>query len=557
MSEELRKFLKFLYEADTGYVYSPLKRKTGEWEQRFFQWPSEVQALEAWIDTSSLEGNVYVAPGLFSEKKATKDSFKHSNVAWVEFDGATKIDFKDIPNPDVIVQTSSETHTHCYWKIRPANGETVENVNRRLTYYFRADNSGWDCTQVLRPPGTLNHKYSKPLETKLIKFKPSLIKRDFATFDLAPEIEKPPLIIKYEDLAEASELVAKLKLPEDLIKMVMREMAVPPNRSTFLMRLGYLLASHGVDELDTVSLLYHADSRIKKFVGRSDQLMRLAEIASIAQLEVSKELHVEGYSPSEIIKHELELQWRIDGWLHSYGILILTGQPGVGKTQFAMDLAHKLGTGDSVLGKSKKAPVKVAVLSLEMDIIEIKYIFVAQNKVFGKDENASLWNDNVKVFAPEEDSSGFGAYEKILKEFRPEILIIDSLSELASDDLKESEARSIMRWLKRMSREYECGIIIIHHNRKASDGNKKPRKLGDLYGSYIFAKTVSTVVSLWHEDAKEYIEVDDLKVRFGEKKSIKVKRTEHLTFDLYEEKIDANRQQRTVSGKVDTMLKFI
>jgi len=553
MSDELDRFLGFLFEADTGYVYSPLKKNTGEWEQRFFLWPSDKQSLTDWITTASVEGNIYISPALWKDKSATKDSFKHSNVAWVEFDGSSKIDFKEIASPDVIIQTSSETHTHCYWKIKPANGETVENINRRLTYYFRADNSGWDCTQVLRPPGTLNHKYSKPLVTQVVKFDRVFLKRDFSIFDEAPEIEKPPLEVTYEGLLDADVLIEQRKFGPDIVNMVTKELAPLLTRSTFLMRLGYILASEGCSELEIISLLYKADCRIKKFVGRSDQLMRLSEIAAIATLNLAKELVIEGYSPLEIMNHELELVWLIPGWLHTTGIMMITGQPGVGKTQYSFDIAHKLATGSGVHGKEANAPVKVAVLSLEMDIIEAKYIFVLQGKDFALQPTVNLWNDNVRVFAPDADSSSFGAYEKIMKDFKPDVLIIDSLSELATEDLKESEARSIMRWIRRMTKEHECAVILIHHNRKASDGNKKPRKLSDLYGSYIFAKTVSTVVSLWEEESKGYIELDPLKVRFGKKETIKVKRTEHLTFKEF---TDADRQPREVSGSSNPLLNF-
>ena len=284
MSDELKKFLRFLFEADTGYVYSPCKKLTGEWNQRFFLWPSESEKVHDWITSSTHEGNVYLSPALFKEKAATKESFKTTNVAWVEFDGSTNIDFKEINQPDVIVQTSSPTHVHCYWKIKPANVESVENINRRLTYYLGADNSGWDCTQVLRPPGTLNHKYSKPIETLLVKFQPSFIKRDLSRFDKAPEIEKPPLIITYDSLLDPEKVIVENKLGIDLIKMIKSEFVKQGNHSTYLMRLGYLLGSSGLNEIEIISLLYLADSRIKKFVGRSDQLLRLSEIAAIASL---------------------------------------------------------------------------------------------------------------------------------------------------------------------------------------------------------------------------------------------------------------------------------
>lgn len=556
MTEELSRFLKFLFESDTGYVYSPVKTKSGEWNQRFFQWPSEIQTLQDWITSSAHDGNVYLAPGLFSEKKADKESFKHANVAWVEFDGTAKIDFKDIPEPDAIVQTSTESHVHCYWKITKANAESIENINRRLTYHLRADNSGWDCTQVLRPPGTLNHKHTKPLETKLIRLHHPLFKRDMAMFDSAPEVEKPPLVLTYDTLPDPTVVLQKSKLSEDVKNMVTKEMAIKGNRSTFLMRLGYLLAGSDLQEEEIVSLLYVADARIKKFVGRSDQLLRLAEIASIAALELHKEYYVEGYSPTEIVNHELELEWRLDGWLHSYGMMILTGQPGVGKTQMAFDIGHSLAVGEPFLGKQVFKPLRVAVLSLEMDVIEAKYIFVAQNKEYGLLDSAALWNQNLRLFAPDGEQSSFAAYEKIIRDFQPDVMIIDSLSELANEDLKETEARMIMRWLKKVSRENTCAIILIHHNRKASDANKKPRRLSDLYGSFIFGKTVSTVVSLWHEDGKPYMEVDELKVRFGKRGTIgKIQRTENLTFKEFKE--DANRQSREVPDDPFNILRIL
>ena len=37
-----------------------------------------------------------------------------------------------------------------------------EELNCRLTYHLGADKSGWDFTQLLRLPGSLNHKYSPP-----------------------------------------------------------------------------------------------------------------------------------------------------------------------------------------------------------------------------------------------------------------------------------------------------------------------------------------------------------------------------------------------------------
>ena len=533
MSTDLERFLTFLFEADTGYVYSPLKRLGGEYEQKFFQWPSAKQELIDWITTSSLEGNIYLSPAIWKEKVLSKQSFKTSNVAWVEFDGAKEISYRGLSSPDAVVQTSTENKVHVYWKIQKVEAEALEDINRRLTYFLGADSSGWDCTQVLRPPETLNHKYGTPLLTKLIKLPAITIRKSPEIFDKAPAIERPPTKVTYENLLDPEKLLVSKKFSKELQEMITKETTPVGSRSTFLMRLGYLLAAASCTELEIISLLYHADNRIKKFVGRPDQLVRLSEIVSIVSLEIHRETHIQGYSPEEVAKYELELDWIIKEWLHSYGIMMVTGQPGVGKTQFCFDLAHKMATGQLAYGRVVKFPVKVAILSLEMDITELKYISIHQNPIYEKLTSWKLFNENVRVYAPDFDNSNFAAFEKIIVEQKPQVMIIDSLSELASDDMKETEARSIMRWIRKISKENHCGIILIHHNRKASDANKKPRKLGDLYGSYIFAKTAATVISLWDDDTKDYLEVDFLKVRFGKKDTIKIKRTEHLTFEEF------------------------
>jgi hypothetical protein len=40
--------------------------------------------------------------------------------------------------------------------------EAIETKNRSLAYLLDADTSGWDSTQLLRPPGSVNHGYGKP-----------------------------------------------------------------------------------------------------------------------------------------------------------------------------------------------------------------------------------------------------------------------------------------------------------------------------------------------------------------------------------------------------------
>lgn len=525
---DLEKFTEFLYGNRSGYVYVPVKKKDQSWHKNFFNWPLQKTSMYDFIRTASLEDDVYISPALFKEKSGQKTAFKSTGVVWVEFDGKADIDFKGLPEPDCIVQSSTAANLHCYWRTESLGSEAVEDINRRLTYFLGADSSGWDANQVLRPPETNNWKSQIGKPVKLQKLIETV--HDVSDFDKAPAVPALKQVTVYDDLIPQD----KLKIPDVLQARVFKEIAIEPGRSAFLMNTGYLLAEAGLSQIEIVSALYIVDCRIMKFVGRSDQLVRLSEIASIAAIKSAPE-ESSSYSPLEIVNHELNLDWYIEGWLHSTGLMILTGAPGVGKTQFALNMGYLLAASESVLGKPLTPPKKVAVISLEMDVVELKYIFSLQAKAY---TDLTAWDQNLRVFTYEEGS--LPVFEKDLTEYGPDVVIIDSLSELATDDLQEAEARKIMRWLKKIRKQIGFGIIIIHHNRKAQDTNKKPKKLSDLYGSFIFAKLSETVVSLWQDEDSELLELNTLKTRFGKSETIRLKRTEHLTFEVNDVDISIN-----------------
>ena len=70
-----------------------------------------------------------------------------------------------VPHPTLTVE-SSPGRDQYYWKLtRLIPPGKAEELNRRLAYAMDADKSGWDLTQLLKLPGTPNHKYR---ETPLV-----------------------------------------------------------------------------------------------------------------------------------------------------------------------------------------------------------------------------------------------------------------------------------------------------------------------------------------------------------------------------------------------------
>lgn len=65
---------------------------------------------------------------------------------------------------------SSPGRAHLFWRLtRQIEPNRAEDLNRRLLIAADADRSGWDLSQLLRPPGTRNHKYENTPSVKLLE----------------------------------------------------------------------------------------------------------------------------------------------------------------------------------------------------------------------------------------------------------------------------------------------------------------------------------------------------------------------------------------------------
>jgi RecA-family ATPase len=210
-------------------------------------------------------------------------------------------------------------------------------------------------------------------------------------------------------------------------------------------------------------------------------------------------------------------------------LVILSGAPGAGKTTLSFDLAYRLATGSDFLNKKVREPVSVLYWSLEMEVFEVKYILDHQGPTFSKEP---LWNKNLRIMSFEDYT--FKVLEASIQKHKPSVIFIDSLSELIADGSSEQEAKQLMKWFKKMRRDYNCSFVVIHHNRKAQDSNKMPNKLSDLHGSFVFAAKSETVLTLWEDTKKGTLELIVLKARFDRSEVIRLQRNPDFTFSIKE-----------------------
>jgi hypothetical protein len=159
------------------------------------------------------------------------------------------------------------------------------------------------------------------------------------------------------------------------------------------------------------------------------------------------------------------LQWLIPGFLPVGETILLSGAPKAGKSLLAVDCGYCLATGeDPFLGEVIHAQKRVLLISVDESPSSTKQKLV--NRGFRPDDKPFL---RVMVSW---DISQMVALEKELEDFRPHVVIVDSLKRItAGRDISENSAEFAdnIYTLKEMFTRYGSAGILIHHDNKDKD----------------------------------------------------------------------------------------
>src|SRR5690606_8754934 len=149
---------------------------------------SDAELISECLEEANRSSDVYFSPLVYAEPTRRTARKCVTNWAWADFD---EVDPKKLdPKPTVLWQTSPGRYQGLYLLKRPVTGAEVEKINRRIAIATKSDPSGWDAGQVLRVPGSRNHKYEGAPRGRLLyvngpKYDPS----DFDHIELPAEAE--------------------------------------------------------------------------------------------------------------------------------------------------------------------------------------------------------------------------------------------------------------------------------------------------------------------------------------------------------------------------------
>jgi hypothetical protein len=147
-----------LWARQPGKWFCLSTKEGNRWRDHFER--SEVDLTE--FAREHRRANVYFCPHGFAQPRRIKANAVLPKVLWADLD---EVDPRTCGVPPTIAIRSSPGRYVGLWR---TDRVVTEELNKRLTYALDADKGGWDLTQVLRLPGTINYKYNPPALVRLL-----------------------------------------------------------------------------------------------------------------------------------------------------------------------------------------------------------------------------------------------------------------------------------------------------------------------------------------------------------------------------------------------------
>lgn len=139
------------------------------WSDLIFEYPKDLKKIESFIQKNETSADLYYCPTILNDERRKKDNISVSRVLWADLDECDPRHLK--VKPSILVESSPKRY-QAYWILsEELHANEAEQLNKNIAYAHEAqgaDISGWDLTQLLRIPGTLNFKYHDRPEVRVI-----------------------------------------------------------------------------------------------------------------------------------------------------------------------------------------------------------------------------------------------------------------------------------------------------------------------------------------------------------------------------------------------------
>ena len=536
MDERVERLLFASWGTRSGYVFLPYKEQPDVWHET-----PGIPYAGAIPNLKEPPGHAdqYFCPVVFSEPKRKKEFALPTNLLWADLDPVHPDSCRI--KPSVAWESSPGRYQALWFLTAEVPPDEAAALSKRIAYADGGDKGGWDLTQVLRIPGTKNHKYESAPEVRLLWAK----SRAYSVEEIRgayPPVngEAQPEVTAVNPLPEATIQTALATLPVGMRKRLFQ--SPDGDRSLELQKLTRDLVRSGVSP----EIVFHLIQRStwNKFAGRNDEQVQLLKqvnsaVAAVVVDKAKKKEKLTSITPQVEIIEDMkvhrwdnfmsiptQLRWLVDdGWVEG-SVGFISGRSKSYKTWIALDLALSIVSGAPFLGRyavRKTGPVLLIQEEDPTSVLQERLRLISKSKGMLPKLVAARSN-YIEVEYPEYplhiiNLQGFNLgseqkvaqVRKLIAEINPVMVILDPLIVLLPsgvDEYKGGQISQVLQSVKMWREEFGCSVAIVHHWNKGKS-EEGERFAEHMYGSFAFHAWLESalhVMPIIPEEAGEKID---------------------------------------------------
>ena len=176
----------------------------------------------------------------------------------------------------------------------------------------------------------------------------------------------------------------------------------------------------------------------------------------------------------------------IENFLYEQSVLMLAGDPGVGKSSLALQISVQLASGVSVFGGLVvQQPRKVYYLMGERPVEEACERLRAMSQVFEICYDNLLLDPSCQGINLLKPDNAQWLFERIKgSRFALDVLVMDPCYTFVAGGLaSDIQASAFVRFSASIQAFFSCSLILVHHNNRGSRNESGTRVGGDVYGN--------------------------------------------------------------------------
>jgi hypothetical protein len=539
---------------DNWHFVSHKNWDTGEW--RDIPIPDGHHTAPVAADITDL----YFAPCLFSDARRVRRNAVPGRWLYADLDEVDPQTLPDTIIPTLAWETSPDRYQAMWLLDRALSPRSLEKLNQRLTYFTGADKGGWSLTKVLRIPGTVSTKYETPFQTHLVLNSKAV----YPVHDVAALLKDVDLDLGLS--AHSLERPAAQDLPDRALILKRRRKLIPirarqllntktivrgDDRSARMWELENILLDAGLRPEEVLVLV--RESAWNKYRSQRRELDMLWREIAKADANRARPARVDKpatrpLSPRDKSSRKNRTRessntlapvsyrdfmtralprtsWLVEGIWSESAHGLLGGESKSFKTLIVLDLLVSVASGTPMLGRfpvPRKGPVLFIQEENDPGDVQDRLMRITHSRGVGPTlhKNGSTNPDHAEIDFGADlpidvlSNTGFSLtdetdlikLERYIRSTKPVLVALDPLYLLTPgiDEDSAVQMTPILQRLLRLKQKYHCGIMIVHHYKKATD---KPshRRAERMSGTGVFHRWLASGVYVERPDESKQI----------------------------------------------------